>query len=381
MNTALQTSPNHAPVNRVGAYIVADALKQEGEQRTLLGQYVKEHMVEDTDYGVIPGTTKKTLLKPGAEKLTQLFRCIPRFTIEQTVENWETGLFHYRFKCQIVLQSDESVVAEGVGSCSTFESRYRWRKGDRLCPKCGAAAILRSKFPPKNAPEEEPGWYCFDKKGGCGENFSFNTDSITSQTTGRVQNPDILDQVNTVLKIAKKRAHVDASVALARCSDIFTQDLEDTVEEKAAAKTEQPKPSKTTISEADFEKLLLRKGKTMATACVQWDSIKNTNYVATKATFSQIDPDHINGYAAWLAKQPDAPAVDPRFEVVRKEMARTGRTWSQNMMRLNTMYPDSVVGYSDKTLLVDIESDRLDALITDLKMHGAKEPTPEQVPA
>ena len=85
------TAPAHAPSR--GAMIVADALKQESEQRHLLGQYVAHHMVEGTDYGVIPGTRNKTLLKPGAEKLTQLFRTIPRYTVEDKVENWETGLF------------------------------------------------------------------------------------------------------------------------------------------------------------------------------------------------------------------------------------------------------------------------------------------------
>ena len=231
MNTAIAKVEPAAPAELAptrGAYIVADALVQETEQHKLLGQYVAHHMTEGTDYGVIPGTKTRTLFKPGAEKLTQLFRCIARFRIEEKIENWDTGLFYYRFSCQIVTQAEQyRVVAEGVGSCSTFESRYRWRTADRTCPACGNAAICRSKFPPRNQPQAEPGWYCFAKRGGCGANFDADDSAISSQPTGRVQNPDLIDQVNTVLKMAKKRALVDAAIALARCSDIFTQDMED----------------------------------------------------------------------------------------------------------------------------------------------------------
>jgi len=209
------------------AMIVADALTQEGEQRKLLGEYVAKHMQEDTDYGIIPGTKNRTLLKPGAEKLTTLFRCVPRFVVEEKIENWETGLFFYRFACHIETLDGGNVVAEGVGSCNSYEGRYRWRNADRKCPECGAAAIMRSKFPPRENPSLAPGWYCFSKKGGCGAQFTAEDEAITGQATGRVQNPDLADCANTVLKMAKKRAHVDAAIALARCSDIFTQDVED----------------------------------------------------------------------------------------------------------------------------------------------------------
>jgi hypothetical protein len=203
------------------ALIALDAIDQEAEQRNLLGRYIQTQMQEGSDYGVIPGTKNRTLLKPGAEKLTQLFRCVPRFTVEEKIENWDTGLFFYRFRCEIVTQADRLTVAEGVGSCSTYESRYRWRNADRTCPACGKAAIIKGKA------EYGGGYLCFKKKDGCGAKFADNDHAITGQEVGRVQNPDLNDQANTVLKIAKKRALVDAAISLARCSDVFTQDVED----------------------------------------------------------------------------------------------------------------------------------------------------------
>ena len=46
-------------------------------------------------------------------------------------------------------------------------------------------------------------------------------------TQYRVTNPDPADQVNTILKMAKKRAMVDAALSVGRLSEIFTQDVED----------------------------------------------------------------------------------------------------------------------------------------------------------
>lgn len=232
MSAALATVDTRHALAR--PMISAEILTAEAEQRKLLGQYIATQMTPDVDYGIIPGTKNKTLLKPGAEKLTDLFRCVPQFTILEKIEDWDKGLFHYQFKCEIVVRESNMVVAEGYGSCSTREGKYRWRNDERKCPSCGAAAIMKSKYPPRNAPEEPPGFYCFQKKGGCGVEFAHDDTAIVDQRVGKIENPDVADQVNTVLKMAKKRAHVDAAISLARCSDMFTQDAEDFVDNSSA---------------------------------------------------------------------------------------------------------------------------------------------------
>lgn len=208
--------------------ITSEALEIDREQRQVLMQYVESNMVLDSDYGAIPGTgNKRTLLKPGAEKLCDLFRCTAEYIFEEKVEDWDRPLFHYLIKCRVVSRDTGGVVAEGVGSCNSRESKYRYRNADRACPSCGAAAIKRSKFPPRDQPSAEPGWYCFAKAGGCGANFAADDPDITGQVAGKVENPDVADSANTILKMAKKRALVDATISLVRCSDMFTQDVED----------------------------------------------------------------------------------------------------------------------------------------------------------
>ena len=204
------------------ALILADALEVQTAQRALLGSYVKSQMTVDVDYGVIPGTkTKKTLFKAGAEKLTELYRCAPVFKIMEKTVDFEKGFFHYTFRCQLKQRDSDAVLAEGFGSCNSRESKYRYRSAFRKCPECGAEKIFKSKF------ADSPGFYCHAKQGGCGANFGANDPRIVGQELGRIENPDIADCLNTVLKMAKKRAHVDAAIAVAGCSDLFTQDVED----------------------------------------------------------------------------------------------------------------------------------------------------------
>lgn len=130
-----------------------------------LQQFVREVMVKDEDYGVIPGTPKPTLLKPGAEKLCEIYGLAPTIEVINRVEDWEKGFFHYECLCRLISKRSGIVVAEGVGSANSKERRY--------------------------------------------------------------QRQDPYTIVNTVLKMAKKRALVDSALSATRSSGLFTQDLDD----------------------------------------------------------------------------------------------------------------------------------------------------------
>lgn len=234
------------------AVVYVESLKEESEQRGILAQYVQCNMVEGTDYGVIPGNKSRTLLKPGAEKLVELFRCRAEYTQTRVIEDWDKPLFHYEFLCTIHLLSTNAIVAQGVGSANSREAKYRWRSEERKCPNCGKATIIKGKA------EYGGGWLCFGKKGGCGAKFQEGDTSIESQAVGRVENPDVFDCVNTILKVAKKRALVDASISLARCSDLFTQDMDDDVRNEPAQQTRQqqqsqPQPQQQSARPSDEE--------------------------------------------------------------------------------------------------------------------------------
>ena len=124
---------------------------------------VQHHLQQDLDYGIIPGTKKPTLLKPGAEKICMLMGLRSSFEVVESTRDFDKGFFQYMIKCK--LHHGDIVRTEGLGACNTREKQYIHSDG-----------------------------YSVD---------------------------------NTVLKIAKKRSLVDAALMVSSLSDIFTQDLED----------------------------------------------------------------------------------------------------------------------------------------------------------
>jgi len=179
-------------------------------------------LVAGLDYGTIPGTNRPTLLKPGAEKVTDALGLWADYTTEQTVERTadDDALYMYRYRCLLRQRGSDAVVAAGIGTCSSLESRYRWRQAERVCPQCGAAAIIRGKQ------EYGGGWICWQKRDGCGAKYGVDDARIAGQSVERILNPDVHDCQNTVCKMAQKRALVAAVLNLG-LSDKFTQDMED----------------------------------------------------------------------------------------------------------------------------------------------------------
>lgn len=195
---------------------------------------VKAYFKKDVDYGIIPGTDKPTLYKSGADKFCDVYGLTDEYEIIDAVRDWEKGLFGYEIRCRLTYRGTNVLVSSGMGSCSTWEGKFRWRNAKRECPECGARAIIKGNPQFNNG---VPNWVCHKKQDGCGAKFTFNDGRITKQEAGRIENPDIHDQINNVLKSAKKRAKVDAVLSATRSSGLFTQDLEEMPPEDAQEPT------------------------------------------------------------------------------------------------------------------------------------------------
>jgi hypothetical protein len=189
-------------------------------QASKIQECMKALMREGEHYGAsFPGDAKKNLLKPGADKLCFMFRFRPDFRQESL--ELPGGHREIRTRCEIFHIETGVKLAEGVGTCSTMESKYRWRKAALKCPACGKETIIKGKA------EYGGGWVCYAKNGGCGAKYRDGDAAVEKQKTGKIENPDIADTYNTVLKMSKKRAYVDAVITACAASDIFTQDAED----------------------------------------------------------------------------------------------------------------------------------------------------------
>lgn len=220
---------------------VAD-LQQARERYQAVKDFIGSILVEGTDYGTVPGASeKKVLLKAGAEKMVTFFGFTTRFILADKVEDWtgaEHGgepFFYYRFQCQ--LWRGDVLIAEGEGSCNSWEKKFRYRKAERVCPVCGAKAIIRGKA------EFGGGWLCWEKRGGCKAKFPIGDPDIEGQEVGEVKNTDPAEQVNTFLKMAQKRALVAPVLIATNTSDYFTQDLDDFIDGEVSEKPQDSRPA------------------------------------------------------------------------------------------------------------------------------------------
>lgn len=182
---------------------------------------IRDALEENRDYGTMPGTKEKVLFKPGAERISIAFGCSPKYDVAereadhdrsvvwrkrkkiwankfhgdktftwQDEEGESIGLYRYVIRCRLE-QAGGRIVAEGLASCSTMESKY------------------------------------IDRPREC---------------------------ENTVLKMAEKRAFVAAVLNAFGLSDRFTQDLEeeDTRREREAAAQDGPPPEPTLQDKMKF---------------------------------------------------------------------------------------------------------------------------------
>jgi len=175
-------------------------------------------------YGLIPGCgNKPTLLQPGAQILGVTFGIYADPT--ETIVDMPNGHREVRVKVAMRRLDTDDVVAYGMGSCSTMESKYRFRKGDaevtdQQVPKAYWDA---KKVDPKKAQDLIGG-------AGYGTKKVDGAWFITKGTSEKVENTNPAEYYNTVGKIAFKRAYVHGTINATACSDIFTQDIEDMAE-------------------------------------------------------------------------------------------------------------------------------------------------------
>lgn len=201
---------------------------------------VKESMmVYGVHYGV-PGKSKDKvkpgekhgIYKSGVELLLSLFGLVADVkteTIYGDPENKTSPALIVNARSEIHRGSlDGPIVAVGVASRNSWEVKYRWRKVGRVCPKCGAASIMVSKFEADRGPfKGTTPWWCNTKADGCGAQFAPNDPEIVEQVTDKISNPDAYDLALTLTKMAAKAARADGTITATRSSNLWTQDLED----------------------------------------------------------------------------------------------------------------------------------------------------------
>ena len=132
---------------------------------TDIEEIVSKYLKPGTDYNTIPGCGRKpALLKAGAEKLAAIFNYLCTSRIIHRIEQLDNHFVLYEVETTIFDESG-TIISVGLGSCNSKERKY--------------------------------------------------------------QRTDFSGNLNTILKMAKKRSYVDAILTACHGSGVFTQDIED----------------------------------------------------------------------------------------------------------------------------------------------------------
>jgi len=207
-----------APSDSVTSLSLRDVVMQ----KKMIAECMRAVMKKGEHYGVVPGTNSKpSLFKAGADTLGFMFRLRAEYDLDKAVN--EPGYIYYRVRCKLTHIPTDRLVATGMGSCNSRENKYK-RTAPKKCPKCNAEAIIIGNPEYERDPAFKGGWLCHGKRGGCGAKFKATDEAITGQAPS-VADPSDLD--NTILKMAMKRARVDATLTGTSAGDFFTQDIED----------------------------------------------------------------------------------------------------------------------------------------------------------
>ncbi len=251
-------------------------------------------LIEGEHYAVIPGTSKPTLMQSGAEKIGYMFHLVPHYeSVKEPVEGYPG---HREYTCTCSLYKNGEKIGEAIASCSTMESRYRWRDGYE---DTGEPI-------PSDAREHKQEY----RRRGYGMK-KVNGNWLWVRYIERQENPDIADTWNTVLQMAQKRAYVRAIRSTTAASDIFTQDIEDVPVELVGVEDGQSQayevPSQPTPSDADKEELAR-----LVESCVSagWDrkSIRREMWKAYKLN-GGIDA--ARAYASQVMSSQQVQDVEP----------------------------------------------------------------------
>jgi hypothetical protein len=187
---------------------------------TDMKEFRKQVLVPGVDFGLIPGVSKPSLFKPGAEKLLNIFGLGVRHIALAQIEDWDKPFFSYSYRAEVYVLRSGVVISDCEGSCNSYEDKYRyrvvmmWDATDE--DKAKAVKVKERK----------------KRKG----NGTFKV--------YYVPNSEPFSLVNTLKKMAQKRAMIGAVLIATRASEEYTQDVEDqeheTPTEEPAEQSPQP---------------------------------------------------------------------------------------------------------------------------------------------
>lgn len=195
--------------------VSSDDVTRVGKHLQIIKQFVSQEMKEgiDRDFAIIPGTRTKSLLQPGAQKLMRLFNLGVRYSETEKIFDRFEGFALFSYKAEVYHLGTGIVIAECEGTANSQEKKYK-----------------RS---------------------------------------------EVCDILNTLKKMAQKRAMVGAVITAVGASDYFSQDEDEVSYQQRGHKKAEVNISTNNQSLGEYEIPFGTKYKGMKLKDVPNDGLKN----------------------------------------------------------------------------------------------------------
>lgn len=193
-----KSADSETGIDRSGLVSVTEMKKWYG----MMEEFGREILKINIDYGLIRGTEKPALLKPGAEKIRRAFnlRVESLDCVKETVD-MQNGFIDYTYKCVLTSKDGARLgICDGNANSKEDKFKYTYKPAEKVPPR---------KDIEKLKTEGKGKW----KKSG--EKWIWME---------RTENPDVFAAKNSIQKVAQKRAFVGAVLMASGTSEFFTQD-------------------------------------------------------------------------------------------------------------------------------------------------------------
>ena len=211
------------------------------QRQAKIENVVRQVMKPGIDYGVIPGTERPVLFQTGAQVLAQTFQFSQRYELRRY--EFEGGHFEFEALCRLIHIPTDLVTAEGIGSATSLEPKYRYRRGE---PESTGRQVPQHYWPIKKTNPAK-----FQEMIG-GKNFLVKPIDgvwmICTRSEERLENEDPAEVYNTIRKMAAKRSFIHAVLNATAASRVFSDEQldEDLEIEHPYRPTRRESPARTT---------------------------------------------------------------------------------------------------------------------------------------
>lgn len=180
-----------------GLPVTRQDLESVRDRISLLKEFVQTQLRKDVDYGIIPGCKAPSLYQPGAQKMARLFGLTVQKVCTHREVDRENNYAAFTYQASVYHARTGQLIAQCEGSTNSQEKKWAARR-----------------------------------------------------VNGALEATPICDILNTLQKMAQKRAFVGGIIEACAASDFFTQDVDSPEEAAHLGIRPEPKRAQATVPKA-----------------------------------------------------------------------------------------------------------------------------------